>query len=580
MKWVTVFLLLVPLVGWGITFEVSTSEEFQAALSAAAGNGGADTIVMAPGVYVGNFRYKGSDAEDLIIQGTYVSEDERTVIDGNREAYVLWIQSGFDGESIYRINDLEIRNGLSLQPGGGLRVDGIYDAYLGNLGQVFLKGISFLKNSTPYEVPGAAIFLYALKSVSIEESFFIDNGGLGTQSVSVVPEGGLPLVEILDSYFFENGPLRLDNATVAGSKFYTAQGPIFQSDSNLAVTDSYFEDTRGAQLTGEVNSPRIGQTESFVGNRVLGFRSTICVLRSSIVERNHFAIESGTVLCDVRELRNNIISVGNADTIVDRYELAANNKFEGGNTIALVADPGSVTLSNSIRTTGGVGISVFDDGTYGRNKATEIRGNTVYSTNKPALRLRPGSNETVSIYNNIFWSESPADAETVEVDRYFELYGDGFEILASNNILGSAPSEYFDDTNLRLDPKFYDLESGDLHVLSDSPAINAGLNSEIGAESDTDLDGNPRILDGIVDIGAYERNTAGLHPADSNGDSIISSAEFEAYNTAWRANDTWPTEPKSITADFVTRAGYLLQRGGEYKNIGVGKPATWVPVNE
>jgi len=32
--------------------------------------------------------------------------------------------------------------------------------------------------------------------------------------------------------------------------------------------------------------------------------------------------------------------------------------------------------------------------------------------------------------------------------------------------------------------------------------------------------------------------------------------------------------------DFVTRAGYLLQKGGSYHNIGVGKPATWVPADE
>ena len=86
-------------------------------------------------------------------------------------------------------------------------------------------------------------------------------------------------------------------------------------------------------------------------------------------------------------------------------------------------------------------------------------------------------------------------------------------------------------------------------------------------------------MDGTVDIGAYERSTTALHPADSNGDSAISTAEFEAYNTAWRANDTWATPPSQIPVDYVTRAGYLLQKGEAYKNIGVGKPATWVPVD-
>ena len=83
-----------------------------------------------------------------------------------------------------------------------------------------------------------------------------------------------------------------------------------------------------------------------------------------------------------------------------------------------------------------------------------------------------------------------------------------------------------------------------------------------------------------MDIGAFERSITALHPADTSGDSVISSSEFEAYNSAWRANEVWTTSPTVIPIDFVTRAGYLLQKGGAYKNIGVGKPQTWVPANE
>ena len=81
-------------------------------------------------------------------------------------------------------------------------------------------------------------------------------------------------------------------------------------------------------------------------------------------------------------------------------------------------------------------------------------------------------------------------------------------------------------------------------------------------------------------MGAFERSTSALHPADTNGDNAISQSEFEAYNEAWRTNEAWPTAPPAIPVDFVTRAGYLLQKGGAYKNIGVGKPATWVPIDE
>ncbi|MCB0212487.1 MAG: right-handed parallel beta-helix repeat-containing protein [Anaerolineae bacterium] len=56
--------------------------------------------------------------------------------------------------------------------------------------------------------------------------------------------------------------------------------------------------------------------------------------------------------------------------------------------------------------------------------------------------------------------------------------------------------------NLDVDPLF--VGSSDLHLGSGSPAINAGDNSFLPVGVTTDLDGNPRIVGGTVDMGAYE----------------------------------------------------------------------------
>ena len=67
----------------------------------------------------------------------------------------------------------------------------------------------------------------------------------------------------------------------------------------------------------------------------------------------------------------------------------------------------------------------------------------------------------------------------------------------TNGLLGSG--------NITNDPKFVDRAMGNLRLLSDSPCIDRGTNQDwmIGA---TDLDGNPRITNGRVDMGAYEFN--------------------------------------------------------------------------
>jgi hypothetical protein len=55
---------------------------------------------------------------------------------------------------------------------------------------------------------------------------------------------------------------------------------------------------------------------------------------------------------------------------------------------------------------------------------------------------------------------------------------------------------------LFVDPLFVAMD--DLSLQDGSPARNAGSNAWVPIEVVEDIAGNPRIVDGVVDIGAYE----------------------------------------------------------------------------
>jgi hypothetical protein len=75
--------------------------------------------------------------------------------------------------------------------------------------------------------------------------------------------------------------------------------------------------------------------------------------------------------------------------------------------------------------------------------------------------------------------------------------------------------------NITNSPLFVNYAGGNLRLQSNSPCLNAGYNSLVF--SLMDLDDNPRVIRGTVDMGAYEFQGAG---------SIISSGWLQAYALA------------------------------------------------
>ena len=121
-----------------------------------------------------------------------------------------------------------------------------------------------------------------------------------------------------------------------------------------------------------------------------------------------------------------------------------------------------------------------------------IENNIFYANDQSLLISNPFSrNQDNRVDYNLYFAPAGAAESEWQWQKQTHQGFDAYRAATGN-----------DGHSLFGDPRFVDVAAPDLHLQADSPAIEAGDGS--APVGDVDLDGNPRVQNGAVDLGALE----------------------------------------------------------------------------
>jgi uncharacterized repeat protein (TIGR01451 family) len=507
----------------------STATELRAALTSAQDNGADDVIRIVRGSYVGNFSYVAADTEvhDLTLEGGYsagcasrVPDPTNTVLDGAGAGRVLSLTT--TGSGNFLLEGLTLQNGdAGLEDGGGL--------YAETDGDVTLRQNAFVANHAD---AGGGTFIVAdavdLSDNSFDTNRAIDGGGAHARADSTVTlrrnlfreneagpsevgDGGGALVigdqqvTLEDNGFHDNtawdgGGVWVDGNVVglSGNRFGLNEasneggGALVAADDQVTLQSNSF-------IANKTN-PTFANATRDEGGGVHVSAGTEAVLRGNTftgnasVEGGGAYVDADRIEMDTNHFRDNTADrEGGGAALSGDEVLCFNNVFQ---------DNRAEDEDNFDEDGGGVMVNAvsltFTNNTLSGNSATGDGGG-IY------LYRRVTAAE---IHNNVLWENT---AFGLGGDLFVDNDETSTVVLRHNDFdqqdgLGSSLPIVIDpiDGNLdKVDPMFVNPDNGDLHLTGGSEIIDKGDN---GAPElpPTDMDGDPRIEDGTVDIGADE----------------------------------------------------------------------------
>jgi hypothetical protein len=270
--------------------------------------------------------------------------------------------------------------------------------------------------------------------------------------------------------------------------------------------------------------------DQFNGAGILCTQGSSPTIRDMVITGSWAGCWGGAICCSMQ-----------SHPLVDRCVITANySNDDGGGLFAWSGSNPTVMncsiTGNTSRVTGG-GITTFG-GSASFTNCTIVGNAAPFGA---GVYTFAGAN----FANSIVWGN----------DGALEVEGDP---SISYSLVGGG---YAGTGNVDTVPNFVDVEGGDYHLAANSPLINVGDPDYKPGPGETDNDGNARVVDGRIDMGAFEFQGVPCR-ADISGNGTIDFADLVSVLAAWGGCSGCP-EDVDVSgevdfADIVT----LLARWG------------------